>query len=275
MTLFALSIPDTDRPDPRPRTAFILHGILGNHTNWRSFARQLADDRPDWRFHLVDLRNHGLSDAPPPPHTLAACADDLDALAAQVGAPDVVIGHSFGGKVTLEYASRRPDTLLQAWVLDATPHAMPEGPGDDNEVKSVLAALRAVPQPLARRSDVMSELAALGQPPMIQKWMTTNLRRDDDGFRWTFDLDGAEAMLDDYFQRDLWGPLETTSPSAPAVHLVRAGRSDRWTPDLLQRLAALPPGAAGHVHVIEDSGHWLHVDAPDALRALLAEHLPT
>jgi len=271
MIPFALPIPDA----PRPRRAFILHGILGNHTNWRGFARQLSESLPDWQLHLVDLRNHGETGAAPPPHTLAAVADDLNELAASVGAPEVVVGHSFGGKVALEYASRRPPALRQAWVLDATPHAMPHGPGDDHEVASVIRALRAVPQPLARRADVMAELATLGQPPMIQKWMTTNLRRQDDGFVWTFDLDGAEAMLADYFARDLWGPLETTSPDAPAVHIVRAGNSDRWPPHVVDRLAALPASAAGRAHSLPDSGHWVHVDAPGPLRDLLLSHWPT
>ncbi|MCO4773348.1 MAG: alpha/beta hydrolase [Deltaproteobacteria bacterium] len=270
MKPFALQVPD----EARPRSAFVLHGILGNHTNWRSFARRLAQDLPQWQFHLVDLRNHGKTGSVPGPQSLAAVADDLEQLAVDVGAPEVVVGHSFGGKVALEYAARRPASLRQAWVLDATPHAVPGGPGDDHEVARVISALRAVPQPLARRADVMGELAARGMGEMIQKWMTTNLRRDGDGYVWTFDLDGAEAMLDDYFRRDLWGPLETASPEAPAIHLVRAGASDRWTPDLIERLHGLPPTAAGTHHLLEDAGHWLHVDAPERLRQLLVDHWP-
>ena len=40
-------------------TAFVLHGILGSRRNWRGFVRKLAPRLPDWRFVLVDLRNHG------------------------------------------------------------------------------------------------------------------------------------------------------------------------------------------------------------------------
>ena len=267
---YALSVPE----EPRPHTAFLLHGILGNHTNWRTFARTLSEELPDWRFLLVDLRNHGLSEHPPGPHTLAAAADDLERLAAQEGAPEVVMGHSYGGKVTLEYASRRPAGLRQAWVLDATPQAEPHGPGDDNEVLTDISALRAVPQPLDKRQDVMVALAHQGMSPMIQRWMTTNLQRTDEGFVWTFDLDAAEEMIGDYFRQDLWEPLETTALDAPALHLVRAGRSDRWTPDVMERLDRLSPSAAATVHVLPDAGHWVHVDAPDALRTLLVEHWP-
>lgn len=267
--LHSISVPD----EARPRRAFILHGILGNLGNWRGFARRLARELKGTTFHLVDLRNHGDSPKPPGPHTLAAAADDLEELAARVGAPDVVVGHSYGGKVTLEYASRRPSGLRQAWVLDATPHAL-EDPGDDNEVRKVMAALRSVPQPLANRADVVPALTARGLSRGIGTWMTTNLRPEGDGYVWTFDLDAAESMLADYFRQDLWAPLETTDSDAPRVHLVRAARSDRWTPDVRERLDALPLGAAGLVHVL-DGGHWIHVDAPDALRELFVAHWPS
>ena len=105
----ALVVP-ADRP--QGRLALVLHGILGSHKNWRMFARGLAERLPGWRFALVDLRNHGASAGAPGPHTLSACADDLERLAEQLGAaPEVVIGHSFGGKVALEVAARAPAGL--------------------------------------------------------------------------------------------------------------------------------------------------------------------
>ena len=58
----------------------VLHGILGSGRNLRSFAQRLAQARPELRLWLVDLRNHGDSQGAPPPHTIAACCDDLDAL---------------------------------------------------------------------------------------------------------------------------------------------------------------------------------------------------
>ena len=85
--------------------AYVLHGILGSAKNWRTFGRRLAARFPSWRIVLVDLRHHGDSPHLPPPNTLAACAADLERLsAAREERPSVVIGHSFGGKVALEWA---------------------------------------------------------------------------------------------------------------------------------------------------------------------------
>ena len=83
--------------DEATQAALVLHGALGSGQNFRSFVRKLAARRPDYSFVLVDLRNHGSSHSPPPPHTLAAAAGDLRALTqALPELPPVkaVIGHS-------------------------------------------------------------------------------------------------------------------------------------------------------------------------------------
>lgn len=258
------------------RLALVLHGILGNHKNWRTFGRLLSRQLPGWRFALVDLRNHGASHGAAGPHTLAACADDLEHLAAHLGATvEVVIGHSFGGKVALEVARRAGPGLSTVYVLDASPQKYDVLPGADHEVMQVLTALDAVPQPLPKRGDVVQILAEHGMPETIGRWMTTNLRREGDGFVWTFDLRAAQELLADYFATDLWAPLTTSDPTAPQVHLVRAGRSDRWPPDVLAQLDALPHDARGTVHLLPNAGHWVHVDDPGGLMDLLVRTFPT
>ena len=270
---FALPIPDP--PVAGARVAFVLHGILGNHTNWRSVARRLQEALPGWQLHLVDHRSHGQSGPAPGPQTLEACGKDLAALAARTGAPEVVLGHSFGGKVALAYAATRPAGLRAVFVLDATPAAIAGEPGGDDDVRRVLAALRDVPLPLPQRGDVVEALTARGLSESIGRWMTTNLRRVDGGFVWTFDVDRAQELLRDYFAQDLWAPLETEEPGAPRIHLVRAGRSDRWSPEIVARLDALHGAQAGRAHLLPDAGHWLHVDDPDGLLALLTRLWPS
>jgi pimeloyl-ACP methyl ester carboxylesterase len=262
--------------------ALVLHGILGSGRNWRGFARRLVAARPDLALVLVDLRNHGESwgSSRPvaPPHTLEACAEDLDALLPRlaeegVDAPRIVIGHSFGGKVALTWARRRAragQPLAQCWVLDALPGPMDlSDPAGAGEVARVIAGLRALPQPLARRDDLVRAMLAAGFSRPLAMWMTTNLRRGEGGLVWRFDLDGVERMLQDYARIDLRPWLRERRPGA-AITFVRAARSDRWTPAALADLDGLP-GAA--VTTLPDAGHWLHVDNPTGLQALLADGL--
>jgi pimeloyl-ACP methyl ester carboxylesterase len=56
---------------------------------------------------------------------------------------------------------------------------------------------------------------------------------------------------------------------------VVAERSDRWTPELRARARALPPSARVTYHELPNAGHWVHVDNPDGLLALLRQHLPS
>lgn len=63
----------------------------------------------EWRMVLVDLRNHGRSadiEGLSPPHDMANAANDLANLINSQGWawPDVVLGHSMGGKVALQFA---------------------------------------------------------------------------------------------------------------------------------------------------------------------------
>lgn len=265
-------IPSHDVIGEGEHLAFLCHGILGSRQNWRGFARRLAADLPGWRLVLSDHRNHGDSHGASPPHTVDACADDLAALADHLGqAPSVVVGHSFGGKVVLAYSERHGGDLEQAWVLDASPEVWTTAESAYNEVSRVVAALGTVPQPLARRDAVVSHLTELGFGDGLARWMTTNLRRTSGGFVWKFDLLAVREMMADYYERDLWLALEAPRVS-PAVHVVHAERSARWKPAVLARLAAPSGGAPTRLHTLRDAGHWLHVDAPDALRTLLVEH---
>ena len=94
------------------KTIFVLHGIFGSFRNWRSFALRLHRQQQNFRIVLIDLRCHGDSSGQQAPHTLAACAQDILALARSIGHPDVVIGHSFGGKVALCYGRIAHPCLL-------------------------------------------------------------------------------------------------------------------------------------------------------------------
>ncbi len=253
-------------------TAFLLHGILGSLRNLRTFAVHLAAATPNLRYVLVDLRGHGDSHAAPPPHTLQACADDLVALARHLDVqPCAVVGHSFGGKVALAYARQRPPGLRQVWVLDATPAMRAGAEEDPHAVELLIQALRDVPQPFADRTAVVAELAQRGFDPAICQWMTTNVKPGPGGLVWRFDLQVVEELLLSYFLQDDW-PLLRDPPPGVRIDVVRAERSDRWTPDILSAFSTMPTDRVV-LHLLRDAGHWLHADNLEGLVALLAPSL--
>jgi pimeloyl-ACP methyl ester carboxylesterase len=248
---------------------FVLHGILGTGANLRGLAQGLLKHAPAGRaFVLVDLRMHGRSQYFVAPHDLEACARDLSHLQQSLGWPvREVIGHSFGGKVALTFAAAHGD-LERLAMLDSAPGARTTRRGSEDTLR-VLEMLEALPRTFARREDFVAEVEARGFSRMLGEWLAMNLVRTEDVFRMRLDLSAIHALIDDYFVQDLWPALEQLSCR---TDLVIGGRSTVFDPTERARASALAASSGGRVrvHVIEEAGHWLHVDAPDALlQALL------
>ena len=106
--------PPATKDHPK-RTALVMHGMLGNKANLRSFSRNLVREAPGWRFVLIDQRGHGDSAVLPGDgrdNTVRSAAEDvletLEALGTGAsgesgGGPlKLILGHSFGGKVAVE-----------------------------------------------------------------------------------------------------------------------------------------------------------------------------
>jgi pimeloyl-ACP methyl ester carboxylesterase len=98
-----------------PAMVFV-HGWCCDHTH---HAPQVAHFSPSHRCVSVDLRGHGLSDAPPDGYTISGFADDVAWLCGQLGVTKpVIVGHSMGGAVTLSLAARYPDLPCAIVMLD-------------------------------------------------------------------------------------------------------------------------------------------------------------
>jgi esterase len=271
-------VPASAASGAEPQLTLVLHGVLGSGQNFRQIAKRLSERLVGHSFVLVDLRHHGRSTAAPGPHTLAACANDLQELTRhlhkahpELGPVRSLIGHSFGGKVGLEYAASY-EGLRQLWVLDSDPGAQQLEQG--NEVLTVMRAVRAVPTPIRSRQDAVHSMIENGLTRGTANWLATNLTRVGQSYEWQFDLDAISELLRDYFKRDLWPYLERTDgPERPEIWLVIAEHSDRWTSAMRDRALALPSQLKVHTRIIPNAGHWLHVDNPQALLKLLVEHL--
>jgi pimeloyl-ACP methyl ester carboxylesterase len=247
-----------------------LHGILGTRANWRSIARRFVEARPEWGAILVDLREHGDSVGLPGPHTLRAAAADLTGLESALAVPiDGAIGHSFGGKVVLEWLGGRDGRPTEAWLIDASPspsHANPE----ETETAKVIRLLDDSPRKWPSRDAFIDALVGAGQPGPIAQWLAMNLRRTEDGGRvFGPDLGAIHDLIEDYARTDLWKVVESL-PARCTLDVVIGGRSLAFSPldrERMMRIADLDPRVS--VHVLEHAGHWVHIDAPDAMVTLL------
>jgi pimeloyl-ACP methyl ester carboxylesterase len=247
-----------------------LHGILGSGANWRSFARQIVNARPEWGALLVDLRLHGDSQGFAPPHTVdAAAIDVVDALAGEGLSAAAVLGHSFGGKVALALADRlgrAGSPLEHLYVVDSTPGARPDGRGSSG-VRHIVELLTELPSEFPDRNAFTAWIESRGVSRPVAMWLAMNVRPIPGTTRFVFRIDVAavRSMMADYFELDLWPVVEHPEPGR-STHIVTGGASEVVDDADLARARGCPRTT---VDVIPDAGHWVHVDAPEALLAIV------
>lgn len=117
-------------------TVLAIHGITATHRAWDWVAPDLAGVR----VVAPDLRGRGRSNGLPGPFGMARHADDVAALADQVGARGVVVaGHSMGGFVAVVLAHRHPELVRSLVLVDGgLPLALPAGLDPDAAMTAVL-----------------------------------------------------------------------------------------------------------------------------------------
>jgi len=261
---------ETSRSTDPERYMLFLHGILGTRANWRRIARRFVEARPDWGAILIDLREHGDSLGFPPPHTLQTAAADLIELERSLSRPvGGALGHSFGGKVVLEWLRTRGGRQTEVWTIDSSPSPS-AADRDTTATAAVIRTLEALPREWVSRDAFVAALVEAGQPEPIAQWLAMNLRRTDDGDR-TFgpDLGVIRDLVEDYAGTDSWDVVETL-PDACTLDMVIGGRSEVFSAaDRARAEQVAKRNSRVSVHVIERAGHWVHVDAADALLALL------
>ena len=272
-----------DRAQP-DRWLFLLHGIFGTGKNWHSFAKELTERRPDWGAVTVDLRKHGRSQDAPPPHTIAACAQDLLDLEESLDLPIAGIsGHSFGGKVALATADLRArfgrGPFESVWILDSDPTAAPQRVDEAASTQSAIAVLRILRSlPSLSFPSRTAFRDALGEHGILRKvadWLGMNLRAEEDGgYRLAMDLDSLAALLDNYLHLDQW-ELLADLPSTSSLHFVFGGRSTVLSAGLPDRVRGFDWGErTATCDILAEAGHRLHVDDPQGLLAHFESYLP-
>ena len=261
---------------PPERWMIFLHGILGAGANWRTFAKQLVAGAPGWGVVLVDLRLHGESqEGFSPPHTLGAAARDVMDVVAKLevertGKVRGILGHSFGGKVALELATQREGDLDHLFVIDSTPSARPEGKGSES-TQHIVELLTNLPAEFPDRPAFTNWMEEHGVSRPTAMWLAMNVRAIPNTTRFVFriDIGGIRELLADYFLTDLWPILE--HPRGPMqAHLVVGGRSSVVDAADRERARRCPRTT---FDVIAEADHWVHVDAPDALKSIVLGYL--
>jgi 3-oxoadipate enol-lactonase len=239
-----------------------VHGYTGDISDWR---QQISEFSRDYRVLVMDLRGHGLSEAPTDRkvYTIDLMTDDVEALVNHVGFDRYhLLGHSMGGAIVQEIALRSPRRLLSLTLEDTAPRF--NLPSDD-----VMLEFRAKRLYLAQ-NEGMAAAAALElpwTPPHMPAERLTEVnerlaRMSVDAF-----IAAANALVS-------WPGAEERLPTIQTPTLVICGDLD--APALVEasrRLAELIPNAK--LEVIPESSHSPQWERPELFNRALRRHLET
>jgi esterase len=242
----------------------LLHGFLGAGRNLRSLATAWSATEPRRRFLLPDLTGHGASPAPPPGANLGTLARDVLETAHAKGftGPLELVGHSLGGRVSLAASLASPADVASVRLLDISPSPVPV---DLSESGMVLNVLLRAPDTTPSRREMRAGLTSQGLSEALADWLVMNLVSTPEGHvRWRFDRQALSALHQQVNGTDLWAAVER--PGAK-VRCIRGGRSRYVTDADAARMEA----AGCPVETLPEAGHFVHVDAPQALLRWLME----
>jgi len=106
-------------PDLSQRTLVFLHGYGGQAIQWGYQLRHFSNTD---RTIAIDLRGHGRSDKPAGRYDMPQILSDLQSVLDALGVADkaVLVGHSFGGAVAVEYACAYPERVSHLVLIAST-----------------------------------------------------------------------------------------------------------------------------------------------------------
>ena len=239
----------------------LLHGLGGSRIAW---SPQLVGLGSRWRVVAWDMPGYGASapaGSPDSPLTFAALADAvarlLDALEADRAH---LVGLSMGGMVAQHAALAHPDRARSLTLLSTGPAFGLDGTRADDWRAARLAPLDAGREPADFAAEVIRAISGPGMTPDALADQVAAMSR--------ITAAALRRSIDCLVTHDTRSRLgEIRAPT-----LVLTGQLDRETPPRYGRALAEGVPAAQFVE-IEGAGHLLHVEAADAVNALLVDHL--
>lgn len=225
----------------------ILHGFLGTLDNWITIARQLMED---YTVYLVDQRNHGFSPHTPE-HDLKLMANDLHEFMGTHDIEDaILVGHSMGGKVIMQYAADHKDNFRKLVVVDIAPRKYPP---HHMHIFEALFSLDL--SSMKSRNEANESLSVLVKHEGTRQFLLKNLDRTREGFRWKANLEVLEKS-----QESIAYGIEGENLTDKPVYFIRGDQSDYVVPEDREQIKKLFPQA--RILTIKKAGHWVHVDHP-------------
>jgi esterase len=242
----------------------ILHGLYGSSDNWVSIAKSLTSY---FTVYLPDQRNHGQS-FHSQQHDYQNMTDDIHKLVTELGIKKFFLaGHSMGGKTAMFFAIKWPEMIEGLLVADISPFSPDFEYNDFYEMhKNILDTILSVdPSLLTSRKEAEILLSQRIPSEKVRGFILKNLERTSSGsFKWKLNspalINNLYAIIDGLPRPD----DQTNQVSGFPIVFLKANESSYIPESDYKDIYKLFP--AVEIRTIKNSGHWIHVDRPDAVR---------
>lgn len=227
----------------------LMHGWGCDHTTVRSIANAI---NKDMRVYNVDLPGHGSSQEPPEAWGVDAFTRMMEKFVSILGIKDpTLIGHSFGGRISILMASRNP--LSRIVLVDAA-GIKPKRPLKYYiKVYSFKSAKKILPLIFGNKRG----------GKMIEAWR---------GKAGSADYRNSSPVMRSVMSRCVNEDLKGVMPSIKASTLLIWGEKDKATPlSDAKTMERLIPDAG--LVSWPDCGHYSFLDNPGGFRAVLRSFL--
>lgn len=236
----------------------LLHGIFGSSDNWLTQARLLS---ANYHTYALDMRNHGQSFHDPGFDYPAMVNDVLEFMDEHRIENAVMMGHSMGGKVAMNFAVAHPGRLQKLIVVDIAPKAY------DMKHYVILDGLKSIPiEKITTRNDADDALAPFVEEPDVRQFLLKNIqRKPEGGFRWKLNLDAIDANIE-----QIGADLVFQGKFEKPALFVKGARSNYISDRDVQRIREVFPAA--ELKTLE-TGHWVPAEKPKEFVELVTEWL--
>lgn len=226
----------------RGPVALLLHGWGTDHSSLRSIAPALTN----YRIVAPDLAGFGASQPPTEAWDIVAYAKFVVDLLEKAGIRDVdiLLGHSFGGRIALELVGR--DMLEPKKLILLSSHGLPERLTVRQKALTAGARLgKLLPQSLRQRVG-----ARLGSP----------------------DYRATSGVMRQIFKNVIAQDATDSARNIRVPTLFIYGAADDTTPPSMGRaLHELVEGS--RLEVIGQAGHYVQVDQPEVVNRFVKEFI--
>ena len=228
----------------------ILHGFLGMSDNWKTLGTRWAED--GYEVHLLDQRNHGRS-FHSDEFSYAVMAEDLKKYCEAHDLTEIILlGHSMGGKVAMQFAVTYPEMVSKLIVADIGPKAYPSHHQDILKALSLLDFSK-----IKSRGEAEAILSEYIKDEGTRLFLLKNLyRKNKDELALRINLPILSEKIEEV------GVALSENTVFKGDTLFLGGEKSGYI-EPMDELLIKKHFPKAKIKTISNAGHWLHAENPD------------